>query len=151
MIHSTCPVNMGQACGFSLDCRQYAGLYVQAAEKRISYTFLAQRKNAYTLVLTTLPVDGAPCKFCDRFCRKLLSVAPLLLAPSAASRLLKLCCNASSGELDVVDAEPDALESDDVEPEVLESDVDVSWPDDNCEIRFCKPLSNLLTPPPPPW
>ena len=68
-----------------------------------------------------------------------MSDALLPDAPSALSRLLKLCCNASSVELD----ELDELESDVLEPDAL-------WleDDDNCWIRLCKPPSSLLIPPP---
>ena len=65
-----------------------------------------------TLALTTFPVAGAPCKFCDSDCRKLLSVALFPDKPSAVNKLLKLCWSASSVGLDELALDPDVLELD---------------------------------------
>ena len=79
------------------------------------------------------PVAGAPCRPCDKVCKKLLNVAPLPDFPSAASRLSKLFFKVSRLEFDALDPVLSVSEEDD---------------DDNCEMRFCKPLSSFPMPPP---
>lgn len=88
-------------------------------------------------VATTFPVAGAPCRFCASDCRNPCSVALLPDPPSAAIRLLKLCCKASSEGFDVLD--PDDDESDADESDVAES----------CWLRLARPLSSFPMPPPP--